>query len=91
MCLARLTLTILVALHGGLRDHRVNFVVKQECRSVGREYGSVDDEQQNDPVPDCLEWRVVQNGPFVLVGLHSLEVESGHQALRRRASVEFEF
>ena len=48
-------LRILVEFHFDL------VLVEEEGRGVGREDGRVEDEQQDDPVPDGLEGRVVQD------------------------------
>lgn len=42
--------------------------VQQERGEVRREDGRVDDQQQDDPVPDRLERAVVQYRPFVDLG-----------------------
>ena len=56
-------------------------LVEQEGGHVGREDGRVDDQDQDDPVPEGLEGRVVEDGPFVnawrlqLVLLHHIGAE----------------
>lgn len=40
-------------------------LVEEKGSRVGREDGSVDDQQQDDPVPYCFEGAVVEDGPFV--------------------------
>lgn len=43
-------------------------IVEQESGRVGREDGRIDDEQQNQPVPDCLEGTIVEDRPLVDAG-----------------------
>lgn len=38
---------------------------QQKCGGVRREYGRVNDEEQNDPVPHSFEWAVVKDGPLL--------------------------
>lgn len=42
--------------------------VQKERREIRREYGGVDDQQQNDPVPHRLERAVMKYRPFVDFG-----------------------
>lgn len=61
-------------------------LVEKEGRDVGREDGRVDDEDEDDPVPQGLEGRVVQDGPLVdprglqLVLRHHLGAQGEHLA-----------
>ena len=51
-------------------------LIEEECGHVGREDGGVDDEDEDDPVPERLEGRVVQHGPLVDAG--RLQLVLGH-------------
>lgn len=51
-------------------------LIEQERGHVGREDGRVDDEDEDDPVPERLERRVVQHGPLVDAG--GLQLVLGH-------------
>lgn len=42
--------------------------VQQESREIWCEYGGIDDQQQDDPIPDRLERAVVQYRPLVDLG-----------------------
>lgn len=43
-------------------------LVEEESGHIRREDGCVDDQQKNNPVPDCFEGRIMQYCPFVDTG-----------------------
>lgn len=40
-------------------------LIQEKCSRIWREDGSVNDQQENDPVPHSFEGAVVEDGPFV--------------------------
>lgn len=45
MCVAAVSVTLVASL-----------LVQQECRHIRRDYRSIDNQYEYEPVPDCLKW-----------------------------------